>query len=135
MPDGFARIVPPWSTVMVLARMVRPVFVISLALAMTSTAPATTTVPSSVVSVEIVSDGRMQVDEPASQPVAPHIADCVQVVPVASQVSTLVPLQRSAPGVQPPVQRPALQATVQLDEKSHAEPAELQISTAVPLHW
>ena len=79
---------------MVLARMVRPLLVMSLAFAMTSTAPATTTVPSSVVSVEIVSDDRMQVDEVASQPVAPHDDDTVHAVPAASQVSTLAPLHR-----------------------------------------
>src|SRR3954469_12260012 len=98
--------VPPWSTVMVLARMVRPVLVMSLALAMTSTAPATTTVPSSVVSVEIVSDASTHVDEEASQPGAPQLDDTFHVVPAASQVSTLLPLQRLAPGAQPPVHKP-----------------------------
>jgi hypothetical protein len=86
-----------------------------------------------VVSLEIVKDGRMHDDDAASQPVAPHIALCAHVVPVESQVSTLLPLQRCAPGLQPPVHSPAVQATVQFDDHSHAEPAELQISTAVPL--
>jgi hypothetical protein len=100
---------------------------------MTSTAPATTTVPSIVVSVEMVSDDRMHVDDEASQPGAPHIDATLHVLPPASQVSTLLPLQRRAPGAQLPVHKPALQATVQLDDHSQAEPAELQISTALPL--
>jgi hypothetical protein len=86
-----------------------------------------------VVSVEMVKEGRMHVDEALSQPVAPHIALCVHVAPAASQVSTLLPLQRCAPGEQPPVHSPAEHETVQLDDHSHAEPAELQISTAFTL--
>ena len=133
MPDGFAWMVPPWSTVMVLARMVSPLLVMSLALAMTSTAPATTTVPSIVVSVEMVSDGSTQRRRRGVAAGGAALDDTVHVVPVASQVSTLAPLQRWAPGVQPPVHRPAVQATVQFDDHSHAEPAELQISTALTL--
>src|SRR5262245_15605816 len=125
--------VPPWSTTMLLARMVSVSLVMSLALAMTSTVPATTTVPSRVVSDEMVNDGRMQLDEAASQPEAPHACVWFQVVPLASQVSRLVPLQRLVPGVQPPVHRPALQVTGQFELHSQAEPAELQISTALPL--
>src|SRR6059058_4148274 len=108
--------VPPWSTVMVRARMMSPVLVMSLALAMISTAPATTTVPSMVVSAEMVSDGRMQLDEASSQPDAPQAAVWLQLVPLASQVSTLAALQRLVPGVQPPVHRPALQETAQFED-------------------
>src|SRR4051812_48971548 len=100
--------VPPWSTMILRARMVSPTLLMSLALAMTSTVPATTMVPSIVVSVEMVKDGRMQLDDGSSQPEAPQVAVWLQVVPLASQVSTLVALQRFEPGVQPPVHRPAL---------------------------
>ena len=52
-------------------------------------------------------------------------------LPAPLHSSRLFMLQRRLAGVQAPVHRPALQATAQVSENSHALPLLLQISTAL----
>ena len=55
-------------------------------------------------------------------------------LPVLSHVSGCKPLHRLAPGMQTPVQVPALHTLVQSELLTHA-PAALQVCGVLPLHW